>query len=94
MSTAVPNRNARYFYSALARWNPPGAGTRPRNWLAGTGEALRALTVGGPNVGMRSAGMSSIEAYGAERYLRLAALKRRFDPDNVFAINQNVTPLV
>ena len=38
--------------------------------------------------------MSSIDAYGAERYLRLAALKRRFDPDNVFTVNQNVTPLV
>jgi FAD/FMN-containing dehydrogenase len=94
MSTAVPNRNARYFFSALARWNAPGLGVAPRDWLAGTGEALRAFTVGGPNVGMRSAGMSSIEAYGAERYLRLAALKRRYDPDNVFAINQNVTPLV
>jgi FAD/FMN-containing dehydrogenase len=32
------------------------------------------------------------EAYGAETYDRLKALKRRYDPDNFFRLNQNIPP--
>ena len=32
------------------------------------------------------------QAYGAEKYERLKALKRRVDPDNLFRLNQNISP--
>jgi hypothetical protein len=32
------------------------------------------------------------QAYGAEKYDRLKALKRKYDPDNFFRLNQNITP--
>lgn len=32
------------------------------------------------------------QAYGAERYDRLKALKKRYDPDNFFHLNQNIPP--
>src|SRR5438552_3892984 len=32
------------------------------------------------------------QAYGAETYDRLVALKDRFDPTNVFRLNQNIEP--
>jgi hypothetical protein len=32
------------------------------------------------------------QAYGAAKYDRLKALKRRYDPDNAFRLNQNIPP--
>jgi len=32
------------------------------------------------------------QSYGAEKYDRLRALKQRYDPDNFFRINQNISP--
>ena len=93
MSTAVPNRAARYLVTLVCVWGRPDQEPDAEHWLASAGKAVQSSSIGGPHVGLQSEPVSSVDAYGAERYLRLAALKRRFDPDNVFAVNQNVVPL-
>jgi FAD/FMN-containing dehydrogenase len=93
MSTAVANRAARYLITLVCVWDRPDQQPDSEEWLASAHKAVQPSAVGGPHVGLHSEPVSSVEAYGAERYLRLAALKRRFDPDNVFAANLNVVPL-
>jgi FAD/FMN-containing dehydrogenase len=33
-------------------------------------------------------------SYGDEKFERLVALKDKYDPDNVFALNQNIPPSI
>jgi len=33
-------------------------------------------------------------SYGEDKFARLVALKNSYDPDNVFALNQNIPPSV
>jgi hypothetical protein len=93
MSTATPNRGAPYLVSTMARWPHDADGGAHRAWHEATETRLGKHAVGGPHVGMTSATVSTEQVYGRDRYLRLAALKRRYDPDNRFSCNQNVTPL-
>jgi FAD/FMN-containing dehydrogenase len=47
---------------------------------------------GGHGVAGHQAGASLETEFGATRFLRLRAVKRQFDPSNVFRFNHNVSP--
>lgn len=37
-------------------------------------------------------GIDGAQIYGKAKYDRLVALKRKYDPDNFFRLNQNIRP--
>jgi hypothetical protein len=78
-------------------WDDPAQDERELGWVRRTAEALRASGVveEAANTANHTADADVARVarvYGEEAYARLAALKRRYDPDNVFRRNFNVPP--
>jgi FAD/FMN-containing dehydrogenase len=76
-------------------WAEPAEDERIIDWVRRLWEALRPFTSGGAyvNYEMSDAGEDRVRvAYGYEKYERLVALKNRYDPTNMFRLNQNITP--
>lgn len=62
-------------------------------WARSYWEAVHPYTLGGAYVNfMMEEGEDRIRATYGENYDRLAAVKRRYDPDNFFRVNQNIRP--
>ena len=63
-------------------------------WVRGTEQALRPWSAGRVSLNF----VSEIDndrvrsAFGEQKYRRLVALKDKYDPTNVFRMNQNVRP--
>jgi FAD/FMN-containing dehydrogenase len=62
-------------------------------WARSYWEAVHPYTMGGAYVNfMMEEGEDRILATYGGNYERLAAVKRRYDPDNFFRVNQNIRP--
>jgi FAD/FMN-containing dehydrogenase len=94
-ATAFGNRGAPYLVGVEANWESPEDDDANRAWARGLLADLEGH--GSAGVYLNFAGLPD-EAAAAARaghgagYERLAALKARYDPDNLFRHNQNVPP--
>jgi hypothetical protein len=92
--TAFGGRQAQYVMNVIAR-SPDADGFEGNvDWARGTTEALAPVSREGAYTNfMGDAGDERLRStYGPAKYDRLVALKRRYDPTNVFRLNQNITP--
>lgn len=72
--------------------DPANAG-RISQWARDYWEALHPHSAGGGYVNfMMEEGQDRIRATYRDNYERLAAVKKRYDPDNLFHVNQNIQP--
>ena len=72
--------------------DPAGADAL-RRWTTDYGAALRPSSAGGAYVNfMMEEGERRVRATYRDNYARLAEIKRRYDPTNLFRINQNIRP--
>jgi hypothetical protein len=93
---AFGQRAARWNASGLAIWTEPDDDEAGIGWARRIASLLEpASLTGGGYVNYSPADESSERvqaAYGSERWERLVAVKRRYDPDNVFRFNHNIRP--
>ena len=63
-------------------------------WTKAYWEAVHPFNLGGayPNFMMDDEGDGRLKATYGENYARLAAVKKKFDPSNLFQVNQNIKP--
>ena len=92
-ATAWPHRKAHFVMNAHARWREQAQDSTCIAWARGLSEAAAPFASGGVYVNfMPEDEQTRVEsAYGAN-YRRLAEIKRRYDPENQFRMNQNIPP--
>jgi FAD/FMN-containing dehydrogenase len=92
--TAYPHRTAPYNLIILAAWSDPAQDDVHMRWARELWTALQPFVAGGVYVNYLSDQLLEGEdrvrsAYGPH-YDKLVALKRKYDPSNVFRYNQNI----
>ena len=92
-ATAYANRGAAWDCIPIAAWEDPAADARNIAWARGIWEAMRPFATGGVYLNnLGEEGEERIRAVFGANYARLAALKAKYDPTNLFRANQNVAP--
>jgi FAD/FMN-containing dehydrogenase len=92
--SAVGNRDAEWVFNLGGSWERAADDAANVEWARAAWRDLRRFSTGGTYVNFlteEEAGERIRAAYG-ENYDRLAALKARWDPDNLFRTNKNVAP--
>jgi FAD/FMN-containing dehydrogenase len=83
----VGNRDAKYVCNVASAWDSPADDAANVAWTRDAWQALRAFSTGGVylNFLTEDEGKERIEAaYGKAALARLAALKHKYDPENLF----------
>jgi len=89
--TAYSHRSSGYAINLISQWENPDHGPGEIAWAREGWEAMKPYCAGG-YVNFMDAGDSVRGAYGAAKFRRLVEIKGRYDPSNVFRLNQNIEP--
>jgi hypothetical protein len=93
--SAAANREAPYIMNLAGSCIDPAKFEATRSWARDTWSAMRPHSTQTVYVNFLTPDEGddrTLEAYGKEKYDRLAALKAKYDPQNVFRVNRNVQP--
>lgn len=92
-ATAFIFRRAPYYVEVISKWDDPADDAKQIAWADRAAEALEPASSGGTYVNfLDHVPASEVRASYGRNLPRLAAIKRRYDPDNVFRINHNIDP--
>ncbi|MFI6438335.1 FAD-binding oxidoreductase [Streptomyces sp. NPDC050759] len=90
----VPYRDARWVVHPFGIWEDPADDERCVQWVRDVRADVRPWSTGAVYLNfIGDEGADRVVAgVGAENTRRLSEVKRRYDPDNVFRFNHNITP--
>ena len=91
-ATAFDYRSTRYNLMILAVSTDPALDAENMEWARRVWNAAQRFSLGGSYLNYLGTDEDVRVAYRDEKYERLVALKRRYDPQNVFRLNQNIRP--
>jgi FAD/FMN-containing dehydrogenase len=94
--TAFGDRDAPHYLEVLAKWEDP-LSERHIAWANDTFEAMAEFSTGGTYVNfLGEEGQDRVRAAYGDRgnYERLTDLKTKYDPTNLFRLNQNIPPKI
>lgn len=92
--TAFEDRRARHALNINAVWSYPHSSGQHIAWARRFWEAMHPYATGGVYVNfLDDEGEERVKAaYGEAKYTQLVALKKAYDPANLFRLNQNIRP--
>jgi FAD/FMN-containing dehydrogenase len=92
--TAVEYRDARHALLVVGMWSEPAEDDENIRWVREFWNVMQPFSSAGFYVNYEAdAAPERVKAaYGAEKYERLVALKNKYDPANLFRLNQNIQP--
>jgi FAD/FMN-containing dehydrogenase len=93
-ATAFRQRRAPFNYLVDAQWANPTGDEESIAWAKEVAASMKPFSAGSAYLNfIGDEGEDRIvAAFGASAYARLQALKNRYDPENVFRLNQNIEP--
>jgi FAD/FMN-containing dehydrogenase len=92
-ATSYTHRDANFVMNVHGRWADPGKDAECVAWARGLFKAATPFATGGAYVNFLTHDEQDRvrSAYG-DNYERLVAIKNRYDPANLFCVNQNIRP--
>ena len=93
-ATAFRHRNKPFVFNVIGQWEAGEPRDEHVRWVKDTWDALQVAGAGDPylNFLANETDEEVRSAYGGDTYERLVTLKDRYDPNNVFHLNQNIRP--
>jgi FAD/FMN-containing dehydrogenase len=91
-ATAYPHRDADFLVNIPTRWQDPARDDEFISWTRSLFDDLAPYATGGTYVNLISEREGEEAMAYRENYDRMVELKNRYDPGNLFRMNQNVQP--
>lgn len=92
-ATAYSGRAGAFYWISQGVWDSPDDDERAIAWCRQTARRLGDLSMSANYVNEQADTGVAHSAYGESKYRRLAHLKWRYDPTNLFRLNQNIEPV-